>query len=254
MALPTTISGASISSSATQNYLGPFISSGGNFYFIARAALASLGAFKATDPTDSFSEVDSGNRPPISNNSSHSLNVYQVGDKLHIASQSIVSVSTIRYARLDMSLDAWDILDGGSARVIEVANPDTGSDALGTTSACDITVLSGGDIRIVAQGAQVKDMGTAYAQVAHWESTDSGATWSSATTVNGSTFDDYSGPRIVLPPANSDQCHIMYRRATSGELYQRAISSAGTLRTERATGINNLDVYGVGNVLGFDRT
>lgn len=251
MALPTTITGAAFASAHRHTYCGPLISSSGNVYVIAMVnGTTNFGAYKATDPTSSFSEVDSANRPNPGAMGNVSLNVCQDGDTIHIAAMiTTPSAAFIYYAAFDMATDTW-----GTALFPTGGSTTTTSDALGLVSSCDIAVLSTGTIRIVSQGAQVKVMGTAYAQVVHYVSTDSGSTWSAATTINGGTTDDYTGPRIVLPPANSDQCHILYRRATSGQLYQRAISSAGTLRTERATGINNLDVYGVSNVLGFDRT
>lgn len=261
MALPTTITSPGLLDGFRQSYVGPFISSGGNVYVFTQIDTGvgnpkEAQAWKATDPTSSFSEVDSTNRPQLDDNSpGFSMNCLQDGDEIHLVSLKrwVVAGENIIYARFDMSTDAWVDISGG-AREIVVANVDAPSDLVSNNGACDIAVLSDGTLRVVAATNSIKDMGTYYAQIAHWESTDNGATWSSATTINGAALNDYTGPRIVLPPSNSDQCHIHYRRGSDAYLFLRSLSSGDTLRTEYPMGYTNLPAYPTSNILGFDRT
>ena len=230
MALPVTIAADTV---AQNSYHGPFKSSGGAFYTILENATpdGNIEAWKATDPTSSFAEQDSGTRPNFVA-AALSLNVFQDGDLLHVAAQN--SSDDVYYARFNMASDVWDTPDATNEEELVDGAPN------GTTDACDIAVLSaaygtGGThvkIRVVYQGATDMDMGSNFERVDESNSVDDGATWSAVTQIdNGASAAaiHYIGPRIVLPPSNSDQCHVFMNDATV--LAHRAIAGDDTLRT-----------------------
>ena len=80
MALPTTIDGtAALWPIDTNTFFGPFIHDG-NVYVITKGAsggFEKLRAYKATDPTSSFTEQDTADRPNIgSSNSGQALSAF----------------------------------------------------------------------------------------------------------------------------------------------------------------------------------
>ncbi|KKM07326.1 hypothetical protein LCGC14_1735070, partial [marine sediment metagenome] len=258
MALPVTITGDL--GQARNSYHGPFKSSGGAFYTLLPdgIGITNVAAWKATDPTSSFSEQDNANRPTFG--TIVSLNVYQVSDDLHCAVQD--SGDNAWYARFDMSSDTWANIDGAGDRDIEIdTNPD------GLSDACDIAVLSAAygvgsafvKIRVVYQGVTDMDMGSNWERIDESNSVDDGENWSAPTSIDSATGGvgvSYTGPRIVLPPSNSDQCHIIFRERTgNGDIIQRAIAGDDTLRTYRDTGFNTANMqYPFTHAIGFTRS
>ncbi len=254
MALPVTFSSVSF---ATQNsHHGPFKSSEGNFYAILRDSADNtlLEAHKATDPTDSFTEIDGSNRPDFTGTIA-SLNVFQVNDKLHIALQDITE--NVSYSRFDMdtAVDAWDVVDGGTGEFTTVDSAPSG-----ITDACDIAVLSDGTIRIVYQGAMDMDMGGDFERIDHAYSTDDGVNWTAAVSVDSVTDGagiDYVAPRIVAPPNNSDQVHIVFQAtaaAGQNDIIQRALDSSHNLRTYETTGLERGRTYSTVHGIAFVRS
>ena len=84
VALPTTISGVDFLDTASQGRSKPHISSAGNVYKVFRDGTANdgLDVYKATDPTDSFSQVAS---VTINGAANILLGIatFQDGDNLH---------------------------------------------------------------------------------------------------------------------------------------------------------------------------
>ncbi len=241
------------------SYHGPFkrpsiAGATDQFYTIGKdSGGAQVRAYMATDPTDSFAQVDAGSSSPLTSSSPHlSTNIVQVNEKLHVVIQDLVD--DVFYCRFDMSSDTWDAIDGGSDEDILVTTTPNG-----TTDACDIVVLSTGVIRIVYQGATQMDMGSNYETIDHAYSTDDGENWTSAVRVSADGEIHYTGPRIVLPPNNSDQCHIFYEsNADASGVYditQRALDSSHNLRTVRDLGFNaSQHRYVITHGIGFVRS
>ena len=102
MALPVTISGL-VHATGSITVSRPFISSGGNVYVIGRES-TTLGAYKATDPTSSFSAV--GTSPSLTN--INNLNAVQVGDVLHVVTASASASTSVdyKYHTFNMATDA----------------------------------------------------------------------------------------------------------------------------------------------------
>ncbi len=257
MALPVTIS--DIGLGLQNSYHGPFKSSGGNFYTISRdgTSTAIMRAFKATDPTDSFAQVDNSTGSPSASGAIVSTNVIQDSDALHVVCQD--STEDVWYFRFDMSSDTWDDIATLNDDVLIDGAPN------GTADACDIAVLSAAygvgsafvKIRVVYQGATDMDMGSAFERIDESNSVDDGENWSAATQIdNGASVAGlhYTGPRIVKHPSD-DQCFIFMTDETN--LIQRAIAGDDTLRTYRDTGVNltvSGNDYPITHGLGFTRS
>jgi len=259
MALPVTITGGDVGSQ--NSYHGPFRSSAARFYTALKGAGASvdgeLRAFKATDPTDSFAEIDSGNRPVAGDVTTDiaSFNVFQVGDKLNCAVQNVDD--DVFFARLDIDSGAetWDAIDGASDRDILIDGAPNGA-----ADACDLVVRSDGDIVAVYQMEVDKVKGNPFERVGLSVSTSAnrGETWSAVVSVDnqGDVERDMTGPRIVL--GDSDTCHIVWKDDnTTPTMSQRALSSADALQTERTdiSGAEDLETeaYPIGHGVSFDR-
>src|SRR3990172_6045379 len=107
MALPVTISGAAYPKKTS--FIGPFKSSGGAYYFVAVDSATSRPAvYKASDPTSSFAEVDSANRPASSESTLRTIRVLPDGDTLRIIS---ASATDLFYHDFSMSSDTWGTKD-----------------------------------------------------------------------------------------------------------------------------------------------
>ena len=169
MALPTTISGVFFGDKNIN--IGPFISSGGNVYVVIQITSSSVAVFKATDPTSSFSEQDSGNRP---NNGTADVlcDVTQEGDTLHIITYQGVA-NPVRYSQFSMSSDTWV---RGAVTIVTPTNDGNGARA-------SIAVRSNGDLIAFVQSPAEKLMGTQYSRTSYCKSTDGGANWGSPVTV-----------------------------------------------------------------------
>ncbi|MFQ6016767.1 MAG: hypothetical protein ACE5KF_01100 [Kiloniellaceae bacterium] len=258
MALPVTISGTA--AAQPHGYHGPFQSSAGNFYTILLDSTDNslIEAHKATDPTASFAEQDGANRPDAARDVA-CLNVFQVGDKLHVAAQLVGDglqnqSFELVYGRFDMAADAWDIITGGS-RLVTANNDLDPKNAPDRHIACDLVVRSDGDIVIVFQGAQDKIMNGFFNRVDFTVSTDGGVNWSAATEVDGAGENIYRNPRIVL--GDGDTSHICYTRGNGADLMQRALSSADVLQTERDTTFDvalTASNFGLGHGISFSRS
>ena len=238
MALPVTIS-TSLHSSERSGHTRPFRSAAGDIYVVLSvqtgvsldtvqdgdllhvvgqiddgvSGTVNIDIFKATDPTDSFSVVDTSNRPAWS---------VDTGD------------SEVYYSRFNMVTDSWEIITGGNEEVIV----DDVQNSQGEFS-CFITQRADGDLIVVYQGFRDKFMGVDRPKVSAAVSTDNGATWTNDIDVSpiGTATDHYVGP-IVIPPNNNDQAHIFYQRDPGAdELGSRAMDNANNMRTARNTGV-----------------
>ena len=232
MALPVTISGSGVSNQ--NSYFGPFKSStGGSFYTIlgvTGAGSGDVGVFKATDPTSSFSEQDTGNRPNFPNTTPiKSIWVFQVGDNLHVCGQG--GNSDVFYSRFltddgSGSEDTWVDVDTGDKDIL--------IDTTGTAQqaeACTIAVRSGGDIIVVYQGDSDMLMGTDFARVDWNKSTaaSNGAVWAGPVSIDNGGKVDWTG--CVIVPGKDDRVHVFFKDDTNNDAYQRRINSDDSLET-----------------------
>ena len=224
MALPVTISGASFS--AQNSYLGPFKSSSGNYYVFLRDNTfpTQIEAWKATDPSSSFSNV--GTNPTLTN-SVQSMWCYQEGDEIHVGHQS-VTTGRVGRSTFNMSTDSWTT----SNQTVESPADAPTSNAVG----CSIAHRSDGDLVILYNGDTDKDMGTSYDRVdyAWWN----GSSWSAGNTVvtDMTSFDvgtDWTGAVIVR--GSADRMHLCFKDHTNADAYIRTLSGAATPALESMT-------------------
>ena len=199
----------------------PFESSGGNFYTVLRNNEAGSGngflsLHKATDPTDSFSQVDTEQIT----STILSMWCYQDGDTIHIAAQ--LGNDDSYYIAADLSSDAL----GTEVQIEAVPTADDGPDA----NACSIAAEStGSDIVVAYQGDPDMITGTEFARIDANRSDDAGATWGGPISVDNAGSVHWTGPVIVL--GSSDRMHIFFQDSGADDAYQRRLGSDDSLET-----------------------
>lgn len=246
MALPVTITG----DVGTQNsYHGPFKSNGGAFYTILEIATDQLAAKKATDPTDSFPEQDSPNRPNLAD-AILSVWVFQKVDILYVVAQTVAD--DVYHAQFDMATDTWvEITVGNTEDLVVDQSQETQSDAVSIA----VEESSSNEIVIVYQGnpGDNKDMGGSFEHVQYAVSDDAGvgASWSTGNNVadtNDASEVDFTGPVIVR--GTSDRMHIFFKDDTNGDGYQRTLATpGGTPALETFPSAFDAEVLGSGNFI-----
>jgi hypothetical protein len=227
MALPTTITGLS----TTVATVGPFKSSGGNFYIIGvnSSDATKAQAQKASDPTSSFSAVGTDT---VTGASQLYLAACQVSDTVHVLiAHGASSSRNYRYVAFDMSTDSW----GTGEDAVTGVNVQTsaGVDALG----CSIVVRSNGNAVLFYNGPRVASMGNSYAQTYYRERTGTN-TYGTQTQVSAGGQVDCTQPEAIL--GASDRVHFIFRGSTGNQIRERSLSSANALDTEQGnTPANN---------------
>ncbi len=195
MALPTTI----VTAILRAGHHPPFKSSGGNFYGILPRATDDIAAWKATDPTDSFTETDAANGP-TNFATIQVFGVAQLGDELHIA---IAQGSTYRYNVFDMSSDTWTTTD-------ETIEAPTNAPTFPWIS---IAVRSDGDVIVVYAGDTDQVMGGTKERVD--VNVRTGGTWGGSVVLSGNdTADEHWGNPNCVKASDSDDIHIVWSRTT----------------------------------------
>ena len=161
MALPVTISATEF---PDQNYfMGPFIDGNGNVYvIIPDSGPDSLEAWKATDPTDSFAEQDSGGKPVTT--ITRTAWVFQDGDTLHCVVRDAQSGDyeySIFYTSDHATLaDTWD------NTVVNEQIEDLGvNDPIAGEESVSIVQRSDGSTVVIYQGTEDKVKGCPFARV-----------------------------------------------------------------------------------------
>lgn len=239
MALP--VSNTNVELALNFGFHGPFKSSGGAFYYVVCDATSSsiIEVWKATDPTSSFTEQDSANKPDLGGSTPtlRSMGVWQDGDELHISTfitDSATSARSLFYHDFDMSTDTWGNTGVDVDGVTLIRGDDDLPESLGTT----IIAASDGDLYIFGTIDRDTAKGVKYGQVGYYKSTDGGATWGSSNLVAGGNPQRYTGGPAML--GDSDALHFIYRHdnGTTSNLTQRALNSSDTLQTARDTGFD----------------
>ncbi len=251
MALPVSFD-TDLSVGPQNSYHGPFKGSNGAFYTVLQNTVAGVGAafislHKATDPTDSFSEVDTEQIGGSSGDTKDSIWCVQSADIISIVMQENVgSSNAVYYSSANLSNDTI------SAEVlIESLNTDDdGPDA----HACSIAVEPvGGDIVVVYQGDPDMVMGTEYARIDANKSTDGGTNWSGTgfpLAIDNAGSDHWTGPVIVA--GSSDRMHIFFKNDDVDDVFQRTLLSNDNLETFPSaidTGVDAGNLYGWGRAV-----
>lgn len=231
MALPNTISTAHDAPPLGQSFLGPFKSSGGNYYAILADLFFddSAVAFKATDPESTWSEQDASNAPTVdSGGVMHGIWCYPVADLIHVIFGG--SAGKVYYGRFNMAADAW--VDLGTSDFEILIND---SDSVATTYVT-IVVASDGDIYVGYQGTIERHHGTDQERVYWDKSTDAGVTWNGETHLRtASTANDFVNVTAIL--GLSDRIHYVWI-GNNDDLIHRSLSSGDVLDTEAVADSN----------------
>jgi len=220
MALPVTISGVNM---ANQNYFhGPFIDGNGNVYVpIPDTTENDPSMFRATDPTDSFTEQDSAGKPAF--DGLNSFWVFQNGDTFHIVTYRLTT--SIQYHTFTTSdhgstPDEWVITDE------EIEAP-TDVSASGGVS-CSIVARSDGTIVVIYNGDEDSSMGNPYARV-DYNIRSSGGTWGGPVTLvaDEKAAVDWFGSVAVLGASN--KTHFFFKDDTNSTGKHRSLTSGDSL-------------------------
>src|SRR3990172_7562625 len=216
MALQVTISGVVFP--PENYYVGPFKSSEGAYYVILldSSDTSLIEAWKATDPTSSFSEQNGANKPNLTN-LVRSLWVCQVSDVLHIAAQE-ASTGRVSYRSFDMASDFWSLEPNETVETPAQA-PDAMSVSIGIRSDGDVIILYNGDTDAVK--------GNPYQRVDY--ARKEGSTWTTGVAVDNAGSVNWYGSVVVL--GSSDRMHFFFSSYTANDAYQRCLTSANALET-----------------------
>lgn len=223
MALPVTIS---LTQFPDQNYFhGPFIDGNGNVYLplLTSGSPFEPEMYKATDPTDSFSEQDAANRP----NNCHlrCLWTTQRGTVLHIGAKD-QSAGSYRYSTFNTSdaasnPDTWQVTNEEIENVI---------DASGQTEVCiSIISRSDGTVVVIYNGDEDSVMGNPFARVDYNIRNTSGV-WGGPITLvaDEKAAIDWFGSVAVLDTDNN-MTHLFLKDDTNEVGKHRSLSSADSL-------------------------
>lgn len=211
MAFPTAVSSDFLASK-------PFIA-GGNVYVIAKSGSSTLGAYKATDPTSSFTKQ--GTDPTVSN-TIEGIAVAQSGSEIHVVTVDGTSSTTkaIKYHVFNTSSDSWttsnETVTSHSVLFGSTSYPNLG-----------IVVRSDGDVIVLYNGPTGASMGSDYDRVKY--ARREGGTWTVDVAVdNGGATSWYV---IDAVAGSSDRSHFFFSNQSAGDAYQRTLTSANALET-----------------------
>ena len=219
MAFPTTISTGARANE--RGCGGPFLSSAGYVYVLLNddTTTANIRAFKATDPTSSFSNVGT-DFAVTSGNDVFYIDAVQDGDTLHVVTvdSSSSPLTDIRYHVFDMSSDTWT-----------TTNETIKNDATPVAAAnlrARIALRSDGDIIVLYNGTDAASMGTDYNRV-YYARKESGSWTIDVAVDNGGAANWYAGGIVV---GSSDRMHFYFGNDTGSAAYQRCLTSANALQ------------------------
>lgn len=246
MAVPVTVGGASDGYTGGRLLngwqCGPF-QVGSNYYLIVAEASADdslVRCFKATDPTSSWTEQDTGNQPDIVTaiNGTAAAAIVD-GTLIHVALMD--GDCDIMYCRFNTSTDAWvDASNfGGSSgnTEYEVYNPSQN----GPNGGVGIAIRTNDDIIIGAVYGDTKDMGADIAGVSYHRWDESAGSWTTNVDVAQTDTSGQMHNSLGLVMGSSNQCHFAYLDEQNSDFNIRALGDdsgiAGSewqLRTERS--------------------
>ncbi len=224
MALPTTITGIATDVAC----VGPFISSGGNVYFFGKdsSTATTLQAFKATDPTTSFSSIatKTGFSTAV-----QALSGFQVADVIHLCVIDGATTSVnAKYQTFDMSSDTFVTAE----TIASAFNPQTSGSA--NVYGISNVVRSGGEVVAFFNGARVANMGNSYAQTYYSRRTGVN-TWTAATQVSAGGTVDFTQPEAVL--GASDRIQFVYKGTSTSGYNRTALTSGNVLQTTQPASV-----------------
>ncbi len=242
MALPTTIT----TQAAAVMIPKPFKSSGGNFYAIVAETINTIDAYKATDPTDSWTVQDAANNPSDGQGIA-GVTAIQDGDIIHIA--FIDGLRAYYYSTFDMSDDTWGTINE------EIEFPTNTA----TFPWISIAVRSDGDVVVVYAGDTDQVMGGKKERVD--VNIRTGVTWGGPVALDAAGDIHYGNPNVVIGPLTDDM-HIIWQQTTNiadpptiwANRQARTLDPSDTLSTTDTTGAagTSLSLLGASNSVAYD--
>jgi len=213
MALPTTIAGVQVIAAARK--CGGFLSSGGNVYiiFLDSTDASIVEAWKATDPTSSFSEQNSAGKPDLTN-LVIAIAAYQAGDVIHIVTKE-ASTGRIAYHTFNMATDAWGTVNEQVTATTFVVTGET----------VDIVLRSDGDVIVIYNGAQDTVTMSNFNRVKY--ARRESASWTANVAVDNAGSVSWNAGTAIL--GASDRTHFAFIDDDSDDAYQRTLTSANSL-------------------------
>ncbi len=217
MAFPEDIGSAVATFDINSGFVGPYKSSGGDFYALVSPDVTSVGMFKSTDPgTAAWSEQDSSNNLTITSGV-WCLDSVQDGDTIHVAYAS--EVAAYRYNTFSMSSDTW----GTDESIVDPVDTGFTTDQL----SINISRRSDGDLVVLYNGFYENIHGNRHARVYYGVKVSS---WTVDTQVSGAFEVDWSGAMIIL--GSSDRMHLFYANEDASRAHYRTLKSDDVLETE----------------------
>lgn len=217
MAFPTAVGS---SESGNIGGLTPYLYND-NVYVIVQAGTdaSKLRAFKATDPSSSFSNVGT-DFAVTSGNTIVGMATVQDGSKIHVATCDYTSVLTvdIRYHVFDCSTDTWTTTN-------ETIKDNLAAVGTNSPGAVAIGIRSDGDIIVLYNGASAAVMGTDYNRVKY--ARREAAVWTVDVAVDNAGAAHWMVDGLVR--GASDRMHFFFKDDTADDGYQRCLTSANAL-------------------------
>jgi len=197
--LPITI----VSQAGLRGHSPPFKSSGGNFYVVIVTTLTSIDVYKATDPTDSWTQQDPTNNP-TSIPDYVVLAATQSGDVLSIVSGEATGTKSFDYHEFSMSADTWSVIE-------EEIESLTNSPAQTWVS---IAVRSDGDVIVCYNGQTDANMGDTKERVDLNIRAAGGTSWAGPVALDAAGDIHYGNPNVVISPL-TDEMHFIWGQTDS---------------------------------------
>lgn len=223
MALPVTISGVQWPEGPSD--IGPFTSRSGNVYFfnVTSADLGTLGAWKATDPTSSFSAagtVDIGGT---------TFSIYAISAK--IRSNTVhIAIAThdgnldgeVHYVTYNLSTDSF-------------GTPETITTWSGSFSSQWVTVsievrtdTTNGEVIVMYNGDSANVHGQPFQRV-YYARRSTGGTWTVDVSLDNAGADNWVGGCVVR--GSVDRMHFAFTNDDTGGVFCRTLNSSNSLET-----------------------
>ncbi len=226
MALPTTV----VSQAGAEGHHPPVKSSGGDFYCIViDASDASIvNAFKATDPSDSWTEQDAGSAP----NAPADIQGYTTAvhdNIIHVASWDVDFRH--EHYQFDMDTDSW-IVDEFLTNPTDDPNHSWGS--LAVRSDGDVIYGYVGDSDVITT---------------NWERTDYGrresGSWTTGQGVNTGGSTHYGNINVVRGPGTDDMHFVYQLTSAAGDpptawttMHTRTLDPSNTLASANSSSMD----------------
>ncbi len=223
----------------------PMKSSAGAFYCVVRSGSTTIDVFKATDPTDTWTQSDASGRPFLPA-TMVGYSIVQGGDLIHIVAWTN---SLYEYSQFNMATDNWDV--GGGGETIDVV---TDNAALFWAS---IAVRSDGDVIVAYNGSTDQNMGGTKERADY---AIRNGTWSAGIALDPGGDIHYGNPACVL--GTNDGVHILFTRTTitaddppttwqhvdartldSGDTLQSVVETTGVSPSSSLLGMQNMVSY-----------